>query len=97
MYLVDKVGRVADTHERAARVDIILPTVQLLVVLERQVEPLVLCLKKKAIGLEVDPLYVCNISKVDSSRHWAGLGRMKIRLSRDHADCDVGEKSWTID
>jgi len=34
MYLVNKVGRIADTHERAARVDIILPTVQLLVVLE---------------------------------------------------------------
>ena len=90
MHLVDKVGGVADTHERAARVDVILPTVQLLVVLERQVEPLVLRLKKKAIRLEVDPLNVCDISKIDSSRHWAGLERMKIRLSRDQANCDMG-------
>ena len=91
MYLVDKVGRVADTHERAARVDVILPTVQLLVVLERQMDPLVLRLKKKAIGLEVNPLYVCNISKIDGSRHWAGLERVKIRFSRDNANCDMGD------
>ena len=78
MHLVDKVGRVADTHKRATRVDIILPTVQLLVVLERQVKPLVLRLKKKAIRLEVDPLYVCNIPKIDGSRYWPGLERMKI-------------------
>ena len=78
VYLVNKVGRVADTHERAARVDVILPTVQFLVALKRQVEPLVLRLEKKTIGLEVDPLYVCNISKVDSSRRGAGLEGMKI-------------------
>ena len=82
MYLVDKVGRVADTHERAARVDVVLPTIQLLVVFERQVEPLVLRLKKKAIGLEVNSFYVCNISKIDGSRHWAGLEMMKIRVER---------------
>jgi hypothetical protein len=92
MYLVDKVGRVADTHKRAARVDVILPTVQLLVVLERQVEPLVLRLEKKAIGLEVDPLYVGNISKVDGSRHGAGLEGMKMWLSRDQANCDMGDE-----
>lgn len=68
MHLVDKVCRVTDTHERAARVDVILPTVQLLVVLERQVEPFVFRLKKKAVGLKVDPFYVCNISKIDGSR-----------------------------
>ena len=89
MHLVNKVGRVADTHERAARVDVILPTVQLLVVLERQMEPLVLRLEKKTIGLEVDPLYVGDISEVDGSGCGAGLGRMKMLLSRDRADCDM--------
>ena len=73
MYLVNKVGRVANTHKRAARVDVILPTVQLLVVLEGQVEPLILRLEEKAIGFEVDPLYVGNIPKVDGSRYGAGL------------------------
>ena len=97
MYLVNKVGGIADTHERAARVDVILPTVQLLVVLERQVEPLVLRLEKKAIGFEVDPLYVGDISKADDSRRGASLERMKMRLSRDRADCDMGREPWTID
>lgn len=73
MHLVNKVGRVADTHERTARVDVILPTVQLLVVLERQVEPFILRLEEEAIGLEVDPLDVGDISKVDVSRCGAGL------------------------
>jgi hypothetical protein len=90
MYLVNKVGRVADTHKRAARVDVILPTVQLLIVLERQVEPLVLCFKEKAIGLEVDPLDVGDISKVDGSRGGAGLERVKMWLSRDRPGCDMG-------
>jgi hypothetical protein len=92
MYLVDKVGRVADTHKRTAGVDVILPTVQLLVVLERQMEPLVLRLEKKAIGLEVDPLYVCNISKIDGSRHWAGLEGIKIRLSRYQENYDMKDE-----
>ena len=96
VYLVDKVGRVADTHKRAAGVDVILPTVQFLVVLERQVEPLVLRLEEKTVGLEVDPLYVGNISKVDSSGCGAGLEKVKMWLSRDRADCDM-EKFWAIE
>jgi hypothetical protein len=78
MYLVNKVCRVADTHERAARIDVILPTIQFLVVLERQVEPFVFCLKEQTIGLKVDPLYVCDISKVDSYRRGGGLEGMKM-------------------
>ena len=53
-------------------------------------EPFVLRLEKKAIGLEVDPLYVGDISKADDSRRGAGLERIKMWLSRDRADCDVG-------
>ena len=90
---MNEVGRVADPHERAARVDVILPAVQLLVVLERQVESFVFRLKKKAIGLEVDPLYVGNISKTDGSRCGASLGKMGMWLSRGQADGDMGEKS----
>lgn len=33
--LVDEVGRIADAHERTATVDIVLPAIQLLVVLQR--------------------------------------------------------------
>ena len=36
-------------------------------------EPLVLRLKEKTIGLEVDPFYVGDISKVDGSGRGAGL------------------------
>ena len=75
MHLANEVGRAADAHERTVRVDVILPAAQLLIVLERQVESLVFRLEK-VIRLEVDPLYVSNISKTDGSRCGAGLEKM---------------------
>lgn len=77
MYLVNKVRRIADTHKRAARVDVILPTIQLLVVLERKEEPFASRLNEEAIGFIVDPLHVGDISKVDSYRHGGILERTK--------------------
>ena len=46
MHLVDKVCRVANTHKRAARVDVVLPAIQFLVALEGHVVPLVFRLKE---------------------------------------------------
>jgi len=93
---MSKVGIIADTCERAAGVDVILPAVQFLVVLERQVAPLVLRLEKKTVGLEVNPLCVSNVPEVDGSRRGAGLDGIKMWLGRDRADCDMGEKFWAI-
>lgn len=76
--LVNKVCRIADAHERAARVDIVLPTIQLFVVLEREVETLVLRFEEQTIGLKVGPFYVGDISKVDGHRRGAGLERMEV-------------------
>ena len=95
--LVNEVGGVANTHERTARIDVILPAVQLLIVLERQMEPFILGFEKEAIGFKVDPLYVGDVSKVDCSGRGTGLERMKMRLSCCRADCDVGERYWAIE
>lgn len=46
MYLVNEVCGIADTHERATRVYVILPTIQFLVILEGQVESFVFRLKE---------------------------------------------------
>ena len=78
MHLVNKVCRVADTHERAPRVDVILPTIQFLVVLQGQVESLVLRFKKQAIRLEVDPFNVGDIPKVDGNGRGACLEEMTM-------------------
>ena len=53
-------------------------------------EPLVLRFEEETIGLEVDPLYVGNVTKVNGSRRGAGLERVKMRLSRHRVDCDMG-------
>lgn len=82
MHLVNKVGGIANDQERAITVYVVLPVVQVIVVLERQVEPPVFRLKEKATGLEVGSLYVGDISKVDNHRHGSGLEGMKMRLSR---------------
>lgn len=77
MHLVNKVCGIADTHERTARIDVILPTIQFIVALERQVEPFVLRLKEQAIRLEIDPFYVGDIPKIDSDRRGGGLEGVK--------------------
>ena len=53
-------------------------------------EPFVLRFEEETVGLEVDPLYVCNVTKVDGSGRGAGLERVKMRLSRHRVDCDMG-------
>jgi hypothetical protein len=47
--LVHEVGRVADAHERAALVDVVLPAVELVVALEGEPEALVLGLDEQAV------------------------------------------------
>lgn len=73
-----KVGRIADAHERFAGVDVILPAIEFLLVLEGKVEPLLFRLEEQTIRLEVGPLYFGNLLKVDSCGYGAVLGRMKI-------------------
>lgn len=92
VYLVNKVCRIADTHEGAARIDVILPTIQLLVVLEGEVEPFALRLKEQAVRFQVRPLYVGDVLEVDSSSHGGALEGMKTRLSLEEANRDAGEK-----
>ncbi len=58
MDLVYKVCWVADAHQRTPRVYVILPTVELLIVLEREEEPFVLGLKHQTVRLEICPLDV---------------------------------------
>lgn len=74
---MNKVCRIADSHERTARVNVVLPTIQVLVILEREKEPPVFRLKEETIGLNVDPLYVGDILKFDRYRHDGGLEGMK--------------------
>lgn len=60
-------------------------------------EPFILCLEKKAIGHEVGPLHVGNVSEVDGPGHVVGLKRMRLSCCR--ADCDMpGDgKYWAIE
>lgn len=41
MYFVDKIGWIADTAEGTPRINVVLPSVQFFVPLQRQIEPLV--------------------------------------------------------
>lgn len=59
--LMDKIGGVADACHWAPRVDVILPTVEFLVVFKREKPSLVFRLKQKAVRLEVRSFNICNI------------------------------------
>ena len=65
MNLVHKIGGTAVAHQRASGVNVVLPAVQLLVALEREIYPLVLRLQEQAIGLEVCPFDICDIRERD--------------------------------
>jgi hypothetical protein len=71
--LVHEVGRVRDAHERRARVDVVLPAVELVVRLEREPEPLVLGLDEEAVRLEVGALDVGDVAELDGGLDAGGL------------------------
>ena len=87
VYLVNKIRRVADTHEGAARIDVVLPSIQFIVVFESHVNSLLFRLEEQATRFgAADPSYVIDILKVYGHRHGARLEEQKMRLSRDQAD-----------
>ena len=68
MDFVHEVGGVAHAHERTSRVDVVLPSVQLLITLEGKVEFLVLGLQEQTVRLKICPLDVGDIREVDEVR-----------------------------
>lgn len=75
MNFVHEVGRVTHTHQRAPRVDVILPPIQLLIALQREVYSLVLRLQEQAIRLEVRPFDVRDIGEINLALGlWGSLG-----------------------
>ena len=86
MDLVHEVGGIAHSHERTPGVDIVLPSVQLLVALEREIYPFILGLEKETVRLKICPLDVGDIGEIDQALGlWRGL---KNALAR----CSLGEQ-----
>jgi hypothetical protein len=65
MDLMYKICGIADAHKGTPRIDIVLPTVDLLVVLEGEPIFFVLCFEIEAVGLDIGALDVGNIAKLD--------------------------------
>lgn len=57
MNLVDKVGGVRNAHKGTTGVDIVLPPIQFLVALERQVKTLLFRFENKAVWLKVSAFH----------------------------------------
>lgn len=65
MYLMYKVGRLTDAHQRGSRVQVLHPRIDLLVCAERKVVELVLALDFQAEWLEIDALDILDLLEVD--------------------------------
>jgi hypothetical protein len=78
MYLVYEIRGVADAHEGTSRIDIILPSIQLFVVLEREVIPLVFRFKEKTVRLKIGSFDVRYVTKVDDTLLRCGLQSDKL-------------------
>ena len=74
VHFVHKVCRVADTHEGATRVDVVLPSVEFLVALERKVHTLVFGFKQEAVRLEVRALDVGDVGQCNECLNGRILG-----------------------
>jgi hypothetical protein len=72
MDIVAKIRRI--THpERATRVNLILPAVELFIAFKHQAITAIFGLKQEAIRLQVDTLYSANVAEVDDTLWRRGL------------------------
>jgi hypothetical protein len=73
MDLVHKVCRPTDTHEWAALVDVVLPSVKFVVALQGQPQFLFLGLDKQTVWLEVGTFDVGDVPELDETLNCGGL------------------------
>lgn len=65
MDFVLEIDGITEPHQRRPGIDIVLPTINFLVALERQPHPAVLGLNKKAVRLELDAVNESNICQIN--------------------------------
>ena len=70
MHLVHKVGGIAHSHEGTPGVHVVLPAINLLIVLEGEVKPLLFGFEEQAVRLRVCPFNVRNVIKRYSNLYW---------------------------
>jgi hypothetical protein len=83
MHFVDKVCRIAHAAERTSRIDIVLPTIQFFVPLQRQIVPLIPCFKQQAVGLQVCALDICQVAELNDTLRRCQLAKGFFSLSRN--------------
>jgi hypothetical protein len=88
--LVHEVGRVADAHERTALVNVVLPSVELVVALEREPYPLVLALDEEAVRFEIGAFDVRDVPELDKALDGGGLFRSPV--SRESSVAEKNNK-----
>jgi len=59
MHFVDKIRRIAHAAEGTSRINIVLPSIQFFVPLQRQIVPFIPRFKQQAVGLQVCALDIC--------------------------------------
>lgn len=67
MHLVHEVRRLTHTRERATRVDVVLPRIDFLVVLERKIYALFCSLDDQAVRLEIDTFDIRDVAQSDDA------------------------------
>lgn len=61
MDFMNKIDGVAESHERATRVNVILPTVDFVVALEIEIDFAILCLDEQTVRPQVCPVNIGNV------------------------------------
>ena len=64
MHFVDKIRRIAHAAEGTSRINIVLPSIQFFVPLERQIVPFISRFNQQAVGLQVCTLDICQVAEL---------------------------------
>lgn len=67
MDLVYEVGWMTDTEEGAAIVDVLLPSIDFFIVLQREIDAFVARLNDETVRLEIDTLDIGDVTKPDKT------------------------------
>ena len=67
MHFVDKIRRIAHAAKGTSRINIVLPSIQFFIPLQRQIVPFISRFKQQAVGLQVCTLDICQVAELNDT------------------------------
>jgi hypothetical protein len=80
MHFMDKIRRIAYAAEGTSRINIVLPSVQFFVPLQRQIVSFISRFEQQAVGLQVCALDICQVAELNDTLRRCRLAKEFVSL-----------------